>query len=75
MKVWFYRVVMKVAHHFNWHYAPPIYPEGNTQLWCKWCGFRQTIRRVGMMTDAEVLARKEELIREIGAVFGLGMKR
>ena len=37
-------MVMKVAHRFNWHYAPPIYPEGDTQLWCKWCGFRQTIK-------------------------------
>ena len=40
-----YRLVMKVAHYYNWHYAPPIYPEGDTQLWCQWCGFRQTIRR------------------------------
>jgi hypothetical protein len=40
-----YRLTMKVAHKFNWHYAPPIYPEGDTQLWCKWCGFRQTIKR------------------------------
>lgn len=41
----FYRLIMRIAHRFNWHYAPPIYPEGDTQLWCKWCGFRQTIRR------------------------------
>jgi len=39
-----YRFVMRTAHRFNWHYAPPIYPEGDTQLWCKWCGFRQTIK-------------------------------
>jgi len=39
----FYRLVMRVAHRFNWHYAPPIYPEHDVQLWCKWCGFRQTI--------------------------------
>lgn len=41
----FYQLIMRIAHKFNWHYAPPIYPEGDTQLWCKWCGFRQTIRR------------------------------
>ena len=41
---YFYRLIMKVAHAYNWHYAPPIYPNGNTQLWCKWCGFRQTIK-------------------------------
>ena len=40
-----YRMVMRIAHHYNWHYAPPIYPEGDTVLWCKWCGFRQMIKR------------------------------
>lgn len=37
-----YRPIMKVAHRFNWHYAPEIGPfeDGSTQLWCKWCGFR-----------------------------------
>ena len=39
-----YRLVMRIAHRYNWHYAPPIYPEGDTQLWCQWCGFRQTIQ-------------------------------
>jgi len=38
-----YRTMMRVAHRFNWHYAPPIYPENDTQLWCKWCGFRMTL--------------------------------
>lgn len=42
-----YRVVMRLAHRFNWHYAPPIYPEGDTMLWCKWCGFRSVIARHG----------------------------
>lgn len=42
-----YRAVMKFAHRFNWHYAPPIYPEGDTQLWCKWCGFRMTLPNTG----------------------------
>lgn len=40
-----YRIIMRIAHKFNWHYAPPIYPDGDTQLWCKWCGFRRTIKR------------------------------
>ena len=39
-----YRLVMKIAHKYNWHYAPPIYPDGDTHLWCQWCGFRQTIK-------------------------------
>lgn len=40
-----YRLVMRVAHRYNWHYAPmigPILPEGATQRWCTWCGFRET---------------------------------
>jgi len=42
-----YRPIMKFAHRYNWHYAPPIYPEGDTHLWCKWCGFQQTVKRRG----------------------------
>jgi hypothetical protein len=38
-------VLMRLAHRYHWHHAPPLYPEGDTQLWCKWCGFRQTIKR------------------------------
>ena len=39
-----YSSIMKFAHKHNWHYAPPIYPDGDTHLWCQWCGFRQTIK-------------------------------
>ena len=42
---WLYGPLMRTAHRYHWHYAPPIYPEGDTQLWCQWCGFRQTIKR------------------------------
>lgn len=45
IKGYFYRLIMRIAHRYHWHYAPPIYPNGDTQLWCKWCGFRQTIKR------------------------------
>ena len=41
----FYRAVMRLAHRFNWHYAPPVYPDGDTMLWCQWCGFRDVIKR------------------------------
>lgn len=41
----FYRPVMRMAHRFNWHYAPPIFPEGNTLLWCQWCGLRYVAAR------------------------------
>lgn len=42
---WLYRPLMKLAHRYHWHYAPPSYPDGDTHLWCQWCGFRQTIAR------------------------------
>jgi hypothetical protein len=45
MRGFLYRLVMRIAHRYHWHYAPPIYPDGDTQLWCKWCGFRQTISK------------------------------
>lgn len=47
---WFYAPLMRLAHRYDWHYAPRIGPlycddasdprHGSTQLWCKWCGFR-----------------------------------
>ena len=40
-----YRVTMRVAHRFHWHYAPPLYPDGDTVLWCQWCGFRSVTKR------------------------------
>lgn len=40
-----YRPLMRLAHRFNWHYAPPCYPDGDTMLWCHWCGFRQVVKR------------------------------
>jgi hypothetical protein len=42
-----YRSLMRVAHKYNWHHAPPCYPDGDTQLWCQWCGFRETIKTRG----------------------------
>lgn len=49
LKLWFlrwgYRPLMRLAHRFNWHYAPmshPLYPTGETQRWCQWCGFRES---------------------------------
>lgn len=37
-----YRAFMRLAHKYSWHYAPPVFPENNIQLWCQWCGFRDT---------------------------------
>ena len=43
---YFYRLLMKVAHHYDWHYAPKIGPfeDGSYQHWCQWCGLRYTLR-------------------------------
>lgn len=65
---WLYRAVMRIAHRFHWHYAPPIYPEGDTQLWCKWCGFRQTVSRREKISDiqrfAEILPHQHKAFSE-----------
>lgn len=47
MKWNIYRAVMKTLHRYNLHYAPPIYPEGDELLWCKWCGLQQVVKRRG----------------------------
>lgn len=45
---WLYRNLMKLAHRYDWHYAPMHGPleDGATQRWCQWCGFRETYRPV-----------------------------
>ena len=40
-----YRALMRLAHRFNWHYMPPSYPDGDTMIWCHWCGARDVIKR------------------------------
>jgi len=40
-----YRPLMRLIHKYNLHYAPPIYPDGDTLLWCKWCGFRAVVKK------------------------------
>lgn len=52
MRGFFYRAIMRLSHKFHWHYAPPIYPDGDTMLWCKWCGFRDIIARKGDAQNA-----------------------
>lgn len=52
-----YRLVMKISHKFNWHYATPIYLEGNKHLWCKWCGFRANVVEFNNKTDLNNLIK------------------
>ena len=61
MKGKLYRIIMKISHRYNWHYAPPCYPDGDTQLWCKWCGMRYTIRRrFCPVLDLEAIETREK---------------
>ena len=48
MKSFFYRTIMEIAHKYHWHYAPPVYPDGETMLWCQWCGFRAKVEGEGV---------------------------
>jgi hypothetical protein len=45
MRYWFYSRFMRLMHRHNWHYAPPCFPDGDTMLWCQWCGFRAVVKR------------------------------
>lgn len=63
MKYIFYRPIMKLAHKFNWHYAPIIGPleDGAYQRWCKWCGFRDwyiPLDKIPALRQAVVAARE-----------------
>lgn len=46
VRAFFHQWIMRIAHKYHWHYAPPNYIQGgDKQLWCEWCGFRQTIKK------------------------------
>lgn len=45
IKYQIYRWFMRLAHRHNWHHTETIYPDGDTQHWCQWCGLRQTLKR------------------------------
>lgn len=40
-----YRHLMRLAHRYNWHYAPIIGPmdDGKRFRWCHWCGMRSEV--------------------------------
>jgi hypothetical protein len=41
-----YRPLMRLAHRYHWHYAPPIHPERDEVLWCQWCGLRYLVPKI-----------------------------
>lgn len=69
----FYRSLMKLAHRFNWHYAPEIGPleDGRTQLWCKWCGFRMM---VGNPINEELLKSRKTYTPKISEIETRGVQ-
>lgn len=49
---------MKLAHKFDWHYAPmigPIQPDGTYVRWCKWCGMRDTYTKERYELDSKTI--------------------
>ena len=40
-----YNIVMRGAHRYNWHYASPLYLDGDIHIWCKWCGLRHVVKK------------------------------
>ena len=36
---------MRLAHRYNWHRMDIFHPDGDTLLWCQWCGLRVVTRR------------------------------
>lgn len=42
---WLYRPIMRLAHRFDWHWAPISgpYEDGARERWCHWCGMRDKV--------------------------------
>lgn len=58
----FYRLIMRLAHKFNWHYAPvigPLFDSTIYQYWCKWCGLRMDFKRDVDVAEELFLKLKE----------------
>lgn len=45
MRYWLYRWFMEFAHRHGWHKMDEFHPEGDTLLWCQWCGLRVVTKR------------------------------
>ncbi len=40
-----YRSAQRLLHRLNLHYMPPCHPDGDTVIWCRWCGARYRVPR------------------------------
>lgn len=45
MRYWLYRWFMTLAHRYGWHKMDEFHPEGDTLLWCQWCGLGVVTKR------------------------------
>jgi hypothetical protein len=45
MRYWLYRWFMSFAHRHGWHKMDEFHPDGDTMLWCQWCGLRVVTKR------------------------------
>ena len=45
MKYWLNRWFMSFAHRHGWHKMDEFHPDGDTLLWCQWCGLRVVTKR------------------------------
>lgn len=69
-----YRVTMRLAHRFDWHYAPvsgplmPASPDGRDyQRWCQWCGFRENFN-----PNPGLASAREAKLKRMGRGEGFG---
>lgn len=42
-----YQMLMRLSHRFNWHHTVTIHPDGDTMIWCQWCGMKYVSHRRG----------------------------
>jgi hypothetical protein len=55
-----YRTLMRLAHRFHWHHMKPYHPDGDTIIWCHWCGARYAIpkMRAAMTPPAQIADKR-----------------
>lgn len=42
----FYRLIMRFAHRYDWHLMRPCHSRGDMMVWCHWCGLRIAVNHV-----------------------------
>jgi len=60
----FYRTLMRVAHHFHWHRTRTIHPENDIFEVCDWCGLSWVKFRGGSRAQSKMLSEMDEVIAQ-----------